>query len=113
MYKDKAKVPPFLLSLSIFRKSLHNYLIDLGSSCNIIPLLIAKTLGVIPKPSNQIVIQLDKTKVKVIEVLKDVRIQITIDPQIQDIIDMHVVEIPETYKLLLSRKWKKCLRGWF
>ena len=50
---------------------------------------------------------------KVIGVLKDVRIHLTVDPQIQDIIDIHVVDIPETYGLLLSREWMKCLRGWF
>ena len=37
-------------------------------------------------------------------VLKDVRIQLTVDPRIQDIIDIHVVDIPETYGLLLSRE---------
>ena len=76
-------------------------------------LSIAQSLGVTPQPSNWIVIQLDKMKVKVIRVLKYVRIQLTIDPQIQDIIDIHVVEILETYGLLLSREWKKCFRGWF
>lgn len=58
-------------------------------------------------------IQLEKIEVKVIGVLKDVQIQLTIDPQIQEIIAIHVVEILETYILLLSREWKKCLRGWF
>ena len=36
----------------------------------------------------------------------------TFDPQIQDVIDIHVVNIPETYRILLSREWIKCLRGW-
>ena len=77
------------------------------------PLSIAQMLIVNPQPSNQVVIQLDKIQVKVIGVLKDVRIQLTIDPWIQDIIDIHVVDIPESYGLLLSREWTKCLRGWF
>ena len=50
---------------------------------------------------------------KVIGVLKDIWIQLTFDPQIQDVIDIHVVDIPKTYGLLLSREWMKCLRGWF
>lgn len=58
-------------------------------------------------------IQLDKTKVKVIGVLKYVRIQLIVDPQIQDIIEIHVVKIPETCGLLLSRELMKCLKGWF
>ena len=113
MFKDKVEVPPFLLSIRIYGKNLHNFLIDSGASCNVIPLSIAQRLGVNPQPSNRMVIQLDKIEVKVIGVLKDVRIQLTIDPQIQDIVDIHVVDIPETYRLLLSREWTKCLRGWF
>lgn len=58
-------------------------------------------------------IQLDKIELKIIGVLKDVQIQLMVDPQIQDIIDIHVVDILEIYRLLLSREWIKCLRGWF
>ena len=58
-------------------------------------------------------IQLDKTKVKVIGVLKDVWIQLIVDLRIQYVIDIQVVDIPKTYGLLLSREWMKCLRGWF
>ena len=80
MFKDKVEVPPFLLSIRIYGKNLHNFLIDLGASCNVIPLSIAQRLGVNPQPSNQVVIHLDKIKVKVIGVLKDVRIQLIVDP---------------------------------
>ena len=59
------------------------------------PLLIAQKLGVTPQPTNQIIIQLDKTKVKVIGVFKDVQIQLTTNPRIQEVIDIHVVEISE------------------
>ena len=80
MFKEKVEVPPFLLSTRIFGKNLHNCLIDLGTSYNIMPLSIVQRLGVNPQPSNRIVIQLDKTEVKVIGVLKDVQIQLTFDP---------------------------------
>lgn len=73
MFKDKIEVPPFLLSIKIYGKNLHNCLIDSGASCNMMPLSIAQRLGVNPQPSNRIVIQLDKTEVKVIGVLKDVQ----------------------------------------
>ena len=55
-------------------------------------------------------IQLDKTKVKFIGVLKYVWIQLTVNPWIQNVIDIHVVDILETYGLLLSREWMTCLR---
>ena len=80
MFKDKVEVPPFFLSIRIYGKNLHNFLIDSGASCNVIFLSIAQSLGVSPQPSNRVVIQLDKTEVKVIGVLKDVQIQLTVDP---------------------------------
>ena len=52
MFKDKVEVPPFFLSIKICRKNIHNCLIDLGASCNVMPLSIAKRLRVNPQPSN-------------------------------------------------------------
>lgn len=72
MFKDKVEVPPFLLSIRIYGKNINNCLISSGASCHVMPLSIAQRLGVNSQPSNQIVKQLDKTKVKVIGVLKDV-----------------------------------------
>ena len=48
-----------------------------------------------------------------IGVLKNVHIKLTIYPKIQDIIGIHVVDILEMYKMLLTREWTKFLRGWF
>ena len=113
MFKDKVEVSPFFLSIKIYGKNLSNCFVNLGASCNIMTLSIAQMLGVSPQPSNRVVIQLDKIEVKVIGVLEDVQIQLTIDPWIQGVIDIHVVDIPEQYGFLLSREWMKCLRGWF
>ena len=52
MFKDKVEVPPFLLSIKIYWKNIYNFLIDSGASCNVMPLLIVKKLGVTPQPSN-------------------------------------------------------------
>ena len=66
MFKDKVEVPPFLLSIKIYGKNLHNCLIDSRTSCNVMPLSIAQRLRVSHQPSNQVVIQLDKTEVKLL-----------------------------------------------
>ena len=55
MFKDKVEVPPFFLSIKIYGNNLHNFLIDSGVSCNVMPLSIAQRLGVSPRPSNWIV----------------------------------------------------------
>lgn len=41
MFKKKVEVPPFLLNIRIYKKNLHNCLIDLGALCNVMPLSIA------------------------------------------------------------------------
>ena len=74
MFKDKVEMPSFLLSIRIYGNNLHNFLIDLEASCNVMPLLIAQSLGFTPQSSNQVVIQLNKTEVKFIGVLKDAQI---------------------------------------
>ena len=56
MFKDKIEIPPFLLSIRIYGKNLHNCLIDLGASCNVMPFSIAQRLGVTPQQSNRVVI---------------------------------------------------------
>jgi phage terminase large subunit GpA-like protein len=48
MFKDKVEVPPFLLSIWIYGKNLHNCLIDSRALCNVMPLSIAQRLGVNP-----------------------------------------------------------------
>ena len=74
MFKDKVEDPLFLLNIKIYGKNIHNFLINLEASCNVMPLSIAQRLGVTPRPSNQIAMQLDKIEVKVIGALKDVLI---------------------------------------
>ena len=52
MFKDKVEVPPFLLSIRIYGKNLHNCLINSGASCNVMPVSIVQRLGVNPQPYN-------------------------------------------------------------
>lgn len=72
IHKGKEEVPPFFLTIRIFDKKLHNYLVNLGDSTNIMPLGVCKKLGLSPIKSNKMVIQLDKFKVKVISELLNV-----------------------------------------
>lgn len=76
MFKDRVEVPLFLLSLKIFDKNFYNCLIDSGASCNMIPFSICQKLGMNPEVTNRVMIQLNKTKVRVIGVLKDTCIQL-------------------------------------
>jgi hypothetical protein len=71
------------------------------------PLAVCNKLGVIPLQSDKHVIQLDRTQVKVMGELKYVTIRIETHPNFVQIIDIIVVDIPEAYRLLLSRDWSE------
>jgi hypothetical protein len=109
--KGKPFVPPFLLTFEVFNRNLHNCLVDSEASSNVMPLSIYKKLNAIPLKSDKHVIQLDRTKVKVMGELKDVMIRIESNPV--QVIDIIVVDIPESYGLLLSRDWSEKLNGYF
>ena len=49
--KSKYKTPPFLLIFEIFNYNVHNCLVELGASVNVMPLLVYKKINGQPKPS--------------------------------------------------------------
>jgi hypothetical protein len=97
----------------VFNINLHNCLVDLGASSNIMPLSICKKLNGIPLKSDKHVIQLDRTQVKVIGELKDAMIRMATHPKFVQVIDIIVVDILEAYGLLLSRDSSKNLNRYF
>jgi hypothetical protein len=77
------------------------------------PLSICKKLNIVPLKSDKNIIQLDRTQVKVMGELKDVMIRITIHPKSVQVIDIIVLDIPESYGLLLSLDWSQKLNRYF
>lgn len=71
---DAIENSPFLLSLMICAKNLHNYLVDSGASGNVMPYSICQQLRLQLVSANSKVVQLDITEVNVIGELKDVYI---------------------------------------
>jgi hypothetical protein len=106
-------VPPFLLTFDIFNRNLHNCLVDSGASSNVMPFSICKKLNATPLKSDKHVIQLNRTRVKVIGEMKDVMIIISTHPKFVQVIDIIVVDILEAYGILLSRDWSEKLNRYF
>ena len=92
---------------------MHNCLVDSGASSNVMPLSVCKRINGQPIPSPSQIIQLDRSVVKVIGEMKDVLIRLSADPRVFQFIDIMVVDIPETYGLILSRDWSTKLNGYF
>jgi hypothetical protein len=110
---SKSQVPPFLLTYEIFNFNVHNCLADSGASSNIIPFSICQKINIVLQITRTRIIQLDRTNVKVKGELKDVLIILSFDPRVHQMIDIVVVDIPESYGLLLSRDWLEKLQGYF
>ena len=111
--KPKCKTPPFLLTFEIFNHNVHNCLVDLGASFNVMLLSVCKKINGQPKPSTWRVIQLDRTNVKVIGEMEDVLIRLSSNDKVCQFIDIVVADIPEAYGLFLNQDWSARLDAHF
>ena len=56
---------------------------------------------------------MDRSNVKVMCELKDVLIRLALNPKVHQTINIIVVDIPEAYRVILSRDWLAKLNGYF
>jgi hypothetical protein len=78
-------------------------MMDSCASSNVMPLKFYEKLKVDPEQSDIQIRQLDRTRVKVIGELKNVLIRMSSNTKIHQTIDIIVVDIPDTYGMLLIR----------
>ena len=113
IWEEKAKIPPFLMTLEVLNHNLHNCLVDFGSSVNVMPLVVCKKINGKPKPMSWEVIQLDRTSVKVVVEMKNVLIRLSANNTICQFIDIMVADILDGYGIILNRDWSARLKGYF
>ena len=111
--KSRSQTPPFILTFEIFNINVHNCLVDLGASSNVMPYSVCKNLNAQPNMCKTKIIQLDRSHVKVMGELKDIMIQLSSNSKVNKTIDVIVVDIPEAYGVILSRDWSAKLNGYF
>ena len=75
--KDDDNSPPVYLSLNIHDKMLHNCLLDLGSSHNIMPMKVMDELGLQVTKEYHDLYTFDSRKVKCIGLIKDLVASLT------------------------------------
>lgn len=66
LFQGRLETPPFLLTIRMFGKNLHNYLLDSRASTNVMPFTVCQALGITPTPSNSKVTQLDKNEINLV-----------------------------------------------
>lgn len=111
--RSRSHTPPFLLTYQIFNKNLHNCLVDSGASSNILPKSICAKLNVQPQKSVVHIVQLYWSQVQVIGELNQVTIRLSSNPNVCQVIDILVADIPKFYGFSLSRDWSEKLHGYF
>jgi hypothetical protein len=111
--KSRSQTSPFLLTFEIFNRNVHNCLVDSGASSNVMPYSVCKKLNVEPQMSNTKIIQLDRSHVKVFGELKDVLIRLSSNSKVHQTIHKIVVDLPETYGVILIRDWLAKMNGYF
>jgi ribonuclease HI len=103
--------PPFYISLNVHDKILHNCLIDLGSSHNVMPKVVMKELGLeITKPYQDLY-SFDSKKVKCLGLIKYLVVSLAHLPIKSIVMDIVVADIPPKFGMPLSRTWAKKVGG--
>lgn len=62
--------------------------------------------------SNRKVTQLDMTEVPVVGELHNIHMQLAFDPRMEHMVDISVVDVADTYGLILGRDWARRLNGY-
>eukprot|EP00253_Pinus_taeda_P016448 PITA_16448 len=103
--------PSFYVSLTIHDKILHNCLLDMGPSHNLMPKAVMEELGLdITRPYHDL-FSFNSRKVKCLGLIKDLAITLTQLPMKSMVMDIVVVDVPPKFGMLLSRGWIKRLGG--
>jgi hypothetical protein len=103
--------PPFYTSLNIHDKVLHNCLMDLGASHNLMPKNFMEELGLEVTRAYHDLYSFDSRKVQCLGIIKDLVVTLFHLPMKSVVMDIVVADVPPKFGMLLSRSWIKILGG--
>jgi hypothetical protein len=108
---DTEDVPPFYVSLKVHDMTLHNTMLDSGTSHNLMPKVIMDELGLdITRPYKDL-FSFDSRKVKCLGLIKDLVVSLAQIPSKNMVMDVVITDIPPKFGMLLSRSWAAKLKG--
>ena len=107
------KVPPFLLTFDIFHRNVYNCMINSKECLNVIHVSVCIKLNTAWESFPTQIVQLDRSRLKVLGELKNLVLTLSIDPRIHQIVDIVVADVPETYGMWLRKGWSEKLKGYF
>jgi hypothetical protein len=110
---DSNEVPPFYVSLKIHDMTLHNAMLDLGASHNLMPKVVMDQLGLDITRNYKDLFSFDSRKVKCLGLIKDLVVSLSQILAKNMVMYVVVVDIPPKFGMLLSRSWDTNLKGNF
>ncbi len=111
MDSDKKEHQPFFITLMVNGYRLYNCMLDSGASACVMTKRVMEQLNLrISKPYYNIC-AMDSKKVEVHGLIKDLQVHLSVYPDIMIVMDIVVVDVPDAWGMLLSRKWASDLGG--
>ena len=112
MDSRKEDRPPFYVSLMIFDILLHNCMLDSGSSSYVMTKKVMNRLKLRPTIPYQNICTMDSREVDVVGLIQNLLVKLAKYPYIHITMDILVIDVPDKWGMLLSRKWSADLGGW-
>jgi hypothetical protein len=102
---------PFLTSLLIDDLCLHNCMFDSESSVNMMSLKVMSQLGLEVKRPYANICRFESKGIKVYDLMEGLEVHLDDCPDFPITMDVVVVDIPDTWGMILSREWAATLGG--
>jgi hypothetical protein len=102
---------PFFITLVVNNLLLHNCMLDSGASTNVMSLKVMDQLGLKTTRPYRNVCGIDSREIKVCGLIKDLKVSLVAYPDISLLMDVVVIDVPDAWGMLLSRKWAANLGG--
>jgi len=103
--------PPFYLSLGMNNLILQNCMLDSGASTNVMSLQLMKQLGLKTTRPYGNVFGIDSKKVKVYGLIEYAEFYLVDFPHISILMNIVVIDVLDTWSMLLLRNWVATLGG--
>jgi hypothetical protein len=103
--------PPFFVSLMVNNMLLHNCMFDFGPSSNIITKKVMQQLNLnVTRPYHN-VCAMDSMEINNVGIILNLRVRLAAHQDITVVMDLLVIDVPDAWGMLMSRKWAATLGG--
>jgi hypothetical protein len=109
------KILPFYISIENHDVALHNCLVDIGVTNNIMPMEVMEALSMSFTKyyeTGESIYAIDSRKVPTYGEIKYFYVWITTTPHIIIVFSIIVVDLPPAYGFVMGRDWKSMIRGY-